>query len=99
MAFLNSAHREAPENVIKKIEKKSVLDFSTRCFAKLFCSAFELPSLRNTPNRDKTKKVEEKLTSKFLSIFLGKVFDMDFLQKFVCGVFEVLLPSNAQKTY
>jgi hypothetical protein len=30
-------------------------------------------------NRDKTKKVEEKLTSKFLSIFLGKVFDIDFL--------------------
>jgi hypothetical protein len=28
---------------------------------------------------------------------LGKVFDMDFLQKYVHGVFELPLPRNAQK--
>jgi hypothetical protein len=49
---------------------------------------FLLPSLRNTRNRDETKEVEEALTTKLLSIFLGKVFDMDLLQKYVCGVFE-----------
>jgi hypothetical protein len=55
-------------------------------FVKRFCSVFELPSLRNTRKYDKTKQVEEKLTSKFLSIFQElswkKVFDMDFLQFF-----------------
>jgi hypothetical protein len=42
--FLNSPHRETPKNVIKKIEKKSVLDFlsiflknfSTQFFGKTF---------------------------------------------------------------
>jgi hypothetical protein len=63
----------------------------------VFCSVFELPSLRNTEKRDKTRKVEEKLTSKFLSIFLEKVFDMDFLQKYLYGVFELPSPRNAQK--
>jgi hypothetical protein len=60
-------------------------------FAKLFFGVFELPSLRNTRKRDKTKK------SIFLSIFFGKVFDMDFLQKYFYGVFELPLPRNAQK--
>jgi hypothetical protein len=63
----------------------------------VFCSVFELPSLRNTRKRDKTKEVEEKLTSIFLVKILGKVFDMDFLQKYFCGVFELPLPRNAQK--
>jgi hypothetical protein len=71
--------------------------FDTICFPNVFCSVFELPSLRNTLKRNKTKKVEEKLTSKFLSIFLEKVFDMDFLQKYLFGVFELPLPRNAQK--
>jgi hypothetical protein len=62
-----------------------------------FCSVFELPSLRNTRKRDKTKKVEEKLSSKFVVEILGKVFDMDFLQKYFNGVFELPLPRNAQK--
>jgi hypothetical protein len=78
--------------VIKKIEKKTVLDFWS-----IFLCVFELPSLRNTRKRDKTKKVEEKLTSIFLSIFWGKVFDMDLLQKYFYGVFELPLPRNAQK--
>jgi hypothetical protein len=38
--------------------------------------------LRNTQKRDNTKEVEGKLTSKFLSVFVEKVFDMDFLQKY-----------------
>jgi hypothetical protein len=41
--------------------------------------------------------VEEKLTSKVLSIFPEKVFDMDFLQKYLKGVFELPLPRNAHK--
>jgi hypothetical protein len=32
-----------------------------------------------------------------LSIFLGKVFDMDFLQKYFNGVFELPLPRNTKK--
>jgi hypothetical protein len=32
-----------------------------------------------------------------LSICLGKVFDMDFLQKYFNGVFELPLPRNTQK--
>jgi hypothetical protein len=63
----------------------------------VFCSVFELPSLRNTRKRDKTKKVEEKLSSKLFVEILGKVFDMDFLQKCFYGVFELPLPRNAQK--
>ena len=63
----------------------------------VFCGVFELPSLRNTRKRDKTKKVEEKLTSKFFVKILEKVFDMDFLQKYFYGVFELPLPRNAQK--
>jgi hypothetical protein len=82
------------------------LDFWSFCFVKtfrddffcktFFCSVFELPSLRNTRTRDKTKKVEEKLTSNILSICLGKVFDIDFLQKHFYGVFELPLPRNAR---
>jgi hypothetical protein len=64
---------------------------------KVFCSVFELPSLRNTRKRDKTKKVEEKLSSKCFVEILEKVFDMDFLQKYFYGVFELPLPRNAQK--
>ena len=63
----------------------------------VFCSVFELPSLRNTRKRDKTKEVEEKLTSKNFVKILEKVFDMDFLQKYFYGVFELPLPRNAQK--
>jgi hypothetical protein len=63
----------------------------------VFCSVFELPSLRNTRKRDKTKIIEEKMTSKPLSIFLGKAFDMEFLQKHFYGVFELPLPRNARK--
>ena len=63
----------------------------------VFCSVFELPSPKNTRKRNKTKKVEEKLTSKFFVEILGKVFDMDFLQKYFHGVFELPLPRNAQK--
>jgi hypothetical protein len=73
-------------------------NFSTRFFLQnVFCCVFELPSRGNTRNRDKTKKVEEKLTSKCLSIFLEKAFDMEFLQKYVYGVFELPLPRNVLK--
>jgi hypothetical protein len=66
-------------------------------FKAFFVALFELPSLRNTRKRDKTKKVEKRLTSKFLSIFFGKVFDMGFLQKYFNAVFELPLPRNDQK--
>jgi hypothetical protein len=57
VVFLNSLHREAPKNAIKKIEKKSVLDFgrifcknfSTRFFLQnVFCGVFELPSQKKS---------------------------------------------------
>jgi hypothetical protein len=59
----------------------------------VFCSVFELPSLKNIRNAIKQKKVEEKLTSKFLS----KFWEKDFLPKYFYGVFELPLPRNAQK--
>jgi hypothetical protein len=107
--FLNSPYREAPKNAITKIEKKIGFGFLVDFFVKtfrhdffcktFFCGAFELPSLRNTRKRDKTKKIEEKLTSdiEILTIFLENVFDMDFLQKYFCGVFELPLPRNTRK--
>jgi hypothetical protein len=54
----------------------------------VFCSVFELPSLKNTRKCDKTDI--EKLTSE-------KVFDTDLLPKYCYGVFELPLPKNAQK--
>jgi hypothetical protein len=68
-------HRETPENVTKNREKIGfgflvdfLFSFFAISFSNVFCSVFELPSLRNTRKRD-FKKVEKKLTPKFLSIF------------------------------
>ena len=105
---MNSPHRETPKNVIKKIEKKSVLDFwsnfcknfSTRFFLQnVFCGVFEVPLLKNTRKCDKTKKVEEKLTSKFFSKFWGKFSTWSFCKNILwCFCFfELPLPRNAQK--
>jgi hypothetical protein len=78
IVFLNSPHRETPKNVRKKNREKVGFGFLVNFLLKLFdtiflqnvfCSAFELPPLKNTRKRDKTKKVEKKLTSKFLSKF------------------------------
>jgi hypothetical protein len=60
-------------------------------FCKRFFSVFKLPSLRNTQKCDKTKKIEEKLTPKFLSFFFKltpkKVFDMELKKKHICMFF------------
>jgi hypothetical protein len=61
----------------------------SRFFHFFLYRVFELPLLRSTRKRDKTKKTSrKKLASIFLSIALEKVFDMDmeFLQKYVSGV-------------
>jgi hypothetical protein len=63
----------------------------------VFFGVFELPSQKNTRNSDKTKKVDENLTSKFLSKFWKKGFDTDFLPKYFNGVFELPLPRNAHQ--
>jgi hypothetical protein len=83
VVFLNSPHRETPKNVIKQFREKVGFGFLIEFFVKtfrhdfvcktFFCSVFELPSLRNTRKRDKTKKVEEKLTSTFFVEILVKV--------------------------
>jgi hypothetical protein len=95
--------RNAQNRDKKKIVKTSVLDFwsnfvkkrsDTMFFANYFLCGFELPSLRNNRKRDKTKKSDKTI---FLSIFLEKALDMDFLQKCFNGVFELPLPTNAQK--
>jgi hypothetical protein len=57
----------------------------TRARARFFGRFFLVVSLNShrckaPENAIKPKGVEEKLTSKFVSIFLEKVFDMDFLQ-------------------
>jgi hypothetical protein len=92
MAYLNSPHREAPKNATQKIEKKSVFGFFIDFFATTFRRLkrllrvfFELPSLRNTRKRDKTKKkVEGKPAPGLLSLL--RAFDMGFLQYHLCGV-------------
>jgi hypothetical protein len=104
IVFLNSPHRETPKNVIKKNSKKSRFwifvrifckNFSTRFFLyNVFCSVFELPSLKNTRKRDKTKKVEEKLTSKILSKFWKKVSTWTFCK----NIFMVFLNSPCRET-
>ena len=60
----------------------------------VFCSVFELPSLRNTRKRDKTKKVEEKLTSKILSKFWKKFSTWTFCK----NIFMVFLNSPCRET-
>jgi hypothetical protein len=54
----------------------------------VFCNAFELPSL---------KKSRGKTDIEIFVEILGKVFDTDFLPKYLYGVFELPLPRNAQK--
>jgi hypothetical protein len=105
VVFLNSPHRETPKRRDKKKSRKNRFlifgrtfckSLSTRFFCKVFfCSVFELPSQETPENAE--KKIEEKPTSKFLSIFLENVFYTDFLQKCLYGVFEPPLPRNARK--
>jgi hypothetical protein len=107
IVFLTSHHRETPINVINKNKKNAVLFFLVDFFVKtfrhnLFVTRFFFVFFnshrRKTPeNAIKRKKVEQKLIPKFLSIFSENVFDMDFLQKYFNGVFELPLPRNAQK--
>jgi hypothetical protein len=88
--------------VRKKNREKVGFGFWVELFVKtfrhdFFCSVFELPSPKNTRKRDKTKKVEEELTSIFLSKFWGKFSTWAFCKKKMYGVFELPLPRNAQK--
>jgi hypothetical protein len=111
VVFLNSPHREMPKNVIKNKSRKNRFwifgrffwkNFSTRfVLQNVFPRVFELPSLRNTRNRDKTKQIEEKLTSQFLWIFWDLLSTMDFLQTYFGGVFELplALGEKRPKTY
>jgi hypothetical protein len=77
VVFFYSPHRETPKNVIKQNREKIglgflvelfVKDFVTVFFANLFCSAFELPSQKNTRKRDKPKK------NRFFGRNFGKSF-------------------------
>jgi hypothetical protein len=65
IVFLKSPHRETPKNVIKTKSRKHRFwifgrffckTFSTRSFLQnVFCSVFELPSLRNAQKRTRKK--------------------------------------------
>jgi hypothetical protein len=106
--FLTHLTEKRPKPWLKNQSRKSIgfgflgdfccESFSTRFFVKRFFGiAFELPSLRNTRKRDKTKqKIKGKLTSKNLSVLLEKVFDGLFV-KHCAGVFELPLLRSAQK--
>jgi hypothetical protein len=75
--------------VIKKKSRKIGFGLLVEFFLQnVFCSVFELPSLKNTRKCDKTKAVEEKLTSKFLSKFWEKFSTRTFCQNILNGVFE-----------
>jgi hypothetical protein len=63
----------------------------------VFCSVFELPSLKNTRKCDKTKKSRGKTDIEVFVEILGIFFDTDFLPKYFYGVFELPLLRNAQK--
>jgi hypothetical protein len=102
IVLLNSPHRETPQKDLSykdNREKKRlwvlieffVKTFRHDFFAKLFCSVFELPSLRNIRNRDKTK-TEEKLTSKNFRFFWEKFSTWTFCK----NVFVVFLNSPCQ---
>jgi hypothetical protein len=79
VVFLNSPHRETPKNVIKENQEQIGFGFLVEFFGKffrhdVFCmtsffSAFQLPSLRNTRKREKTKKKSRK-TCMSVSMFL-----------------------------
>jgi hypothetical protein len=66
----------------------------------MFCGVFGFLMQRNGKKRDKKSRWEKtkgkKLTSQF---FRPKVFDMDFPQKALYGVFELPLLKNAQKRH
>jgi hypothetical protein len=101
--FLNSPHRETPKNVKKNREKvgfgflveffREKKLFDTIFLQNVFCSVFELPSLKNTRKRDKTKKVEEKLTSNFLS----KIWKYFSTWTFCKNIFMVFLNSPCRE--
>jgi hypothetical protein len=96
----------AQKNVIKQNREKIgfgflveffVKPFRYYFFAKLFCSAFELPSLRNTRKRDKAKKSRGKTDiENFVDVF-GKSFRHGLFAKIFYGVFELPFPRNAPK--
>jgi hypothetical protein len=56
-------------------------------FVKCFRSVFELPSLKNTQKRDIQKKSREKTDIDIFVEISGKDLDLDFLQKYLNGVF------------
>jgi hypothetical protein len=108
---LNSPHRETPKNVIKKNSRKNRFwivgrmfckNFSTRFVCKkVFFCVFELPSLKNTRKRDKTKKSRKNWHRNFCRnvwfCFRHGLFVKTFLWHIIYGVFELPLPRNAQK--
>jgi hypothetical protein len=61
---------------------------------RVFLCVFELPSLRTTRKRDKTKKVEEKLTSKFCRFFWEKFSTWTFYK----NISVVFLNSPCRET-
>jgi hypothetical protein len=86
--FSNSPHRETPKNVIKKNREKSVWDFLVDFLQKVFCSAFELPSLRNTRKRDKTKKSRGKTDIEIFVDFFGESFQHGVFTKICLWFFQ-----------
>jgi hypothetical protein len=94
-------NREKPTAVskgfYKKNDQKSKTDFFSICFISHFWAFLGDASLKNTRKRDKTEKFEGKLTSKFWSISLENVFDMDFLQKYLYGVVELRSRSDSAR--
>jgi hypothetical protein len=90
IVFSNSPHRETPKNVIKQNQENRFWIFG-RIFCKNFSTRFVLQnvfcmflnshrsSLRNTRKRDKTTKKSRKNWHRNFCLFLGKVFNMDFL--------------------
>jgi hypothetical protein len=68
VVLLNSPHRETPQN------REIGFGFFVDSFVKrFFCSVFELPSLRNTRGRDKTKS-RGKTDIEIFVDFFGKRF-------------------------
>jgi hypothetical protein len=108
IVFLNSPHRETPKNVIKKNREKIgfgffwsifLKNFSTRFFCKTFFVVLLNSPHQETPkNAIKTKKVEEKLISKNLSVFWEFSRKKFSTWTFYKNIFMVFLNSPYRET-
>jgi hypothetical protein len=91
--------------VIKQNREKIGFGFLVEFFVNVFrhvfvCKPFFVVFLNSHRQKTLENAIKQSRGKTDIEIFvevLGKVFDMDFLQKYLYGVFELPLPRNAQE--